>query len=68
MNVSYYVFVTIGFTQGGQKKLLRQDFVRDVGRLDFWTTLVHPGFLGLFGPFLATLDHFGLRWPNIALI
>ena len=51
-----------------KKKLLRQNFVRDVGRLDFWTTLVHPGFLGLFGPFLATLDHFGIRWPNIALI
>ena len=68
MNESYYVFVTIGFTQGGQKKLLRQDFVRDVGRLDFWTTLVHPGFLGLFGPFLATSHHFGLCWPNIALI
>ena len=60
MNASDYVFVIIGFTQGGQKKLLRQNFVCDVGRLDFRTTLVHPGFLGLFGPFLATLDHFGL--------
>ena len=54
------MFVIIGFTQGGQKKLLRQIFVRDVGRLDLRTTVVHPGFLGLFGPFLATLDHFGL--------
>ena len=47
MNASDYVFVIIGFTQGGQKKLLRQNFVRDVGRLDFGTTLGHPIYFGL---------------------
>ena len=54
----------------------------DVGRLDFWTILGHPGYLepirqiwviwgkfGQFGSFGATLDHLGPKiWPsNIAL-
>ena len=59
MNASYYVFVIIGFTQGGQKKLLRQNFVRDVGRLDFRTTLGYPGYLGPFGQIFDILGFFG---------
>ena len=41
------------------KKGCDQKFGGSVGRLDLWTTLDCPGYLGLYRLFWATLDHFG---------
>ena len=42
-----------------QKKSCQQTFKEYVRSLDFWTTLGHPEYLGLFGPISAVLSQCG---------
>ena len=50
----------------GVQKSCEQNCKGDVGRPDFWTTVGHPDYIGLFGAFLplwTTLHYFGYFGP-----